>query len=166
MSDFRQEIKVPTEEEKLSMYEEILLKTLYLGEIGNSDVIKNRIQKQKKYSLSEDEITAISALASEVSMYVVSGVFYFNDIIPQRKMLMDGLIKNHGIDRDYLSKIMKATMHDINQTRQSIYKNRKWEFHLKRIFDVLDGKNPYKEYEGIEKRVPELKIVKFGQKGE
>lgn len=166
MSDFRQEIKVPTEEEKLSMYEEILLKTLYLGEIGNIDVIRKSLQKQKKYSLSEDEIIAISALASEVSMYVISGVFYFNDMIPQRKILMDGLIKNHRIDRDYLSKIMKATLYDINQTKQSIYKNKKWEFHLKRIFDVLDGEDPYKDYKDIEKRTPELKIIKFRQKGE
>ena len=72
MSDFKEEIKTLTDEEKSNLYVDILRKYLHSGTASTRDEITKEIWSNKKYRLSPDEITAISTLTAEMTRYQAS----------------------------------------------------------------------------------------------
>ena len=55
---------------------------------------------------------------------------------------------------------------DMELARVYTTKDRGWEFHVKYIFDLIDGKDPYKKYKKIaeERKAKEnLKLIKGGK---
>lgn len=152
MSSFNEEIKVPTDEEKCKVYKEILQKAINSGTIINGKELLKRMSSEKIRILSEDEITAILILATEMSKYAILRSAYFNSMIPERERLVEFLCNNNNFDDQNVILFINAVTNDMRECRKYTLTSGKWEFHIKRIFQFLDGKNPYKIYEEMESK--------------
>ncbi len=76
---------------------------------------------------------------------------------------MELLYDNYEIKRENALKIVKATTSDIVGARKYIKKNNGYEFNIKRVLDILNGKDPYRIYKDEAKVMDarsQFKIVK------
>lgn len=156
MSSFNEEIKVPTDEEKCKLYKEILQKAINSGTIVNEKDFLKRISDEKLRILSEDEITAILILATEMSKYAVFRSAYFESTIPERRRLVEFLCSNNNFDDQNVILLVNAITNDMRECRKYTLTRREWSFHIRRIFQFLDGKDPYKIYKEMDSKAKEL----------
>ena len=80
--------------------------------------------------------------------------------------MINFLFDNNVINKENLLKFINAMKQDMELARTYTTKNRKWEFHVKYIFALLDGKDPYKKHKKIEeqrKARETLKVIKGGK---
>lgn len=152
MSEFKEGIKVLSDEDKKRIMVDILITMINSNTVlSEEEIIKNTNGNANK--LSSDEFTAIYALAFEVKKCV------FSSKINKKLFEFLNLSKYCENDEGNLLKFIKATVKDIEQSR--IYSpNNKWSLQVDKIFDRLDGKNPYKdEMEVIKYREENIKVV-------
>ena len=80
--------------------------------------------------------------------------------------MINFLFNDNVINKSNLLRFINAMKHDIELARLYTTKNRGWEFHVKYVFDLLDGKDPYKIYKKIEEprmKIEPLKLIKGGK---
>lgn len=139
MSDFRKTIKNPTKEDKISLYKDILIAMLNSGTIMSFEEMQKRINIDIGKILSQDETIAIYNLASKLQRYNLVG--------KTNKKIFEFLkigIDYDKIDIDNLEAFMDAAIEDINQTKE-YFPNKKWQIQISKIFERMEGKDPYKE---------------------
>lgn len=152
MSNFKEDIKVLSDEDKKIIMVDILIAmlnaTTTLSEVEIKKATNGNADK-----LSPDEFIAIYSLAFEIKKCVFSSrinkkLFEF--------LNMDEYCVN---DKGNLLKFIKATVKDIEQSR--IYSSKsKWSLQIDKIFDRMEGKNPYEdEMKVINYRKNNIKIV-------
>lgn len=152
MNNFREEIKLLKDEEKIKIYKHVLYEWIMLGKqdsFGNDTYDNLR-------RLSDDEITAIIFLANELNKCVRCGENYLTKV-PERKRLRDFLFIDNDFNGDNLLIFINAITHDMRECRKYTITKGNWKLHIKRIFQVLDGENPYKLYEETEARIKAIK---------
>lgn len=135
MNDFIKDIKEPTEEEKGAKMADIIVTMLNSNLVLSLEELEGRIRDIRK-KLSEDEIMAIYNLA----------VYIKKDTISSRhnNKLIDFLDLSNYCQNDIsnLLAFVKAAIKDIQETR-IVFPSRKWNLQVDKIFDRLEGKNPY-----------------------
>ena len=139
MSDLREIIKAPTKEDKISLYKDILIAMLNSGTIMSFEEMQKRINIDIGRILSQDEATAIYNLAAKMQRYNLVGktnkkIFEFLKIGTDYEQ----------IDIENLETFMNSTIEDINQTKE-YFPNKRWQIQISKIFERMEGKDPYKE---------------------
>lgn len=152
MSNLREEIRIPTEEQKRDVYVNIILNMINSSNLLSPEEIM-RVVKLIEEKLSQDEFTAIYSIAVEVKKAI---------LMPKtNKRLIEFLniseyCKN---DNGNLLKFINATVDNIQQERK-LFPNRKWYLHVGKIFDRMEGKDPYGDEMKIKKaRIENIHIV-------
>ena len=113
MGNLREEIKEPTEEEKIKLYIDILIIMLNSGTILSYEEIQKKVNKNIGRILSQDEAAAVYNLAAQLQKYNLMGKFN-ERIFKFLKISVD----NDEIDTDNLMKFIDATVQDIEKTRK------------------------------------------------
>ena len=154
MNDFIKDIKKPTDEEKIRLYKDILIIMLNSGTILSYEEIQKMLNRNIREILSQNEITAIYNLSAQMQKYSLMGrfserIFEFLNIS----------IDYEEIDTDNLMRFIDATVQDIEKTRKYL-PNTKWQFQINKIFDRMEGKDPYEgELEIIKQRHKNIKLI-------
>lgn len=135
MSNLREEIKIPTEDEKRDVYVDIILNMINSSNILSPEEIMRAV-KLIEEKLSQDEFTAIYSIAVEVKKAI--------SMPRTNKRLTEFLniseyCKN---DNGNLLKFVNATVGNIQQERK-FSPDRKWYLQVEKIFDRMEGKDPY-----------------------
>jgi hypothetical protein len=183
MNDYLDSLKVPPqqgikgdndEQREETIREETLriIKDVLNVERNSTELlIQQKIRKmcvEKGYELSDDEITATGVLAEEFGKYVILSIDYFDEMVPEKERMMKLIYDGNDFIDKGIATMIGAMIHDMTECRKYTLTRGPWEFHIRRIFQYLDGKNPYKIYADIEPQAraalaassqPELKIV-------
>ena len=146
MGNLREEVKKPTNEEKRDLYRDVLITMLNSGTILSFEEIQKRVNKNIGKTLSQDEAIAIYNLASQLQKYSLVGKFS-EKIFNFLKLGVD----YHEMDIENLVNFINATVQDIEKTRK-YFPNAKWQFQINKIFDRMEGKDPYED---------EMKYIEF-----
>lgn len=135
MSEFLESIKV-TKEDKQNAMSKILYSIINSTNfLSLSDLLKK--QQDLKSVLSEDELLAIHSLSSELKRQIVSS--------NHDKRLIKYLgLTSDSLDKDNLSTFINQAVKDI-QAQRKRNPNLKWGLQIGKIFDRLEGKDPYEE---------------------
>jgi len=169
MSNFDEEIRVPTNEEKKEIYRQILLNVIHSGSIINESNFGKVINEDMVKKLSDDEFKAILNISIEISKYVFFRSDYFNDMIPERKRMIELLCEDNDFNRDNLFIFISAITDDMKECRKHSLTREKWEFHIRRVFQIFDGENPFRIYEeaenscNVQEQQPKFKIIIGGK---
>lgn len=151
MNDFIKDIKKPTEEEKVAKMADIIVTMLNSNLVLSLEELEEQIKDIRK-KLSEDEIMAIYNLAVYIKKDTISSR-HNNKLIDF--LDLSSFCQN---DRSNLLAFVKATVQDIQETRIA-FPSKKWSLKVDKIFDRLDGKNPYAdEIEVMNCREENIKI--------
>lgn len=146
MGNFRDNVKVLTDEQKEKIFSKLLTEYMNIGLIGRKPTkqeIFKKIQKDYESSLSQDEILAIASISSElISFCAVQGYYYAR--IPERKKLIETLYENHNIKTENVLKVVNSTVSDIVGARKYTTKEREYEINVVHILDIMDGKDPFR----------------------
>lgn len=164
MSEFNEKIKEPTDEEKCKVYKEILQRAINYGTIIEEQKLLKEIAFSKISLLSEDEINAILVLATEMNKYSIFRSGYFDDMVPEKKRMVEFLCNDSNFDDKNVITFVNAITNDMRKCRKYTLTNGKWEFHIRRIFQFIDGKNPYKIYDDLETEINEKEKSKSNLK--
>lgn len=152
MSNLRDDIKVPTDEEKKAVLVNILCNMINSGDILSSEQIRKRVSGIGE-KLSEDEFTAIYSLAVEIKKSIL--------VSKNNEKLFEFLNISEYCQNDNgnLLKFINATVQDISQTRE-FFPGTRWYLQVGKIFDRMAGKNPYGDEMKYEKiRTENIHIV-------
>ncbi len=146
MNDFREEIRIPTEEEKKELLIAVLRHIVYMSDgLPSSEEILEKFDKIEK-GLSPDEFNAIYGLAMQIRISI-EGSNINNQLF---KFL--NLYKPYEINSDNLLKFVKTSVKDIEETR-IISQGSKWNIQIPKIFKRMSGENPYeKELNALKNR--------------
>lgn len=156
MSNLREEIKMPTEEEKREVYLNIILNMINSSKIISQEKI-SKIVEGIESKLSPDEFTAIYNIAVEVKKAIA---------MPKtNKRLLEFLnvSENCQNDNGNLLKFVNATVNNIEQERR-FFPKRKWYLQVGKIFDRMEGKDPYaEEMKFLENRRKNMRLIQGGK---
>lgn len=151
MNDFIKDIKKPTEEEKVAKMADIIVTMLNSNLVLSLEDLEEQIRDIRK-KLSEDEIMAIYNLAVCIKKDTISSR-HNNKLIDF--LDLSSYCQN---DRNNLLAFVKATVQDIQETR-IVFPSKKWSLQVDKIFDRLEGKNPYAdEMKAMSYREENIKI--------
>lgn len=153
MSEFLESIKVTKEDKQNAMSKVLYIIINSTNLLSLSDLLK----KQPDFIsvLSEDELLAIHSLSSEVKRQIVS-CNQDNELIEYLDLTSDSL------NKDNLSIFINQAVKDM-QAQRKRNPNLKWHLQTKKIFDRLEGKNPYEEELAKREENKSGKIIKFGE---
>lgn len=159
MSSFRDDIKVPTKEEKDKLICKILTTYKNMGVMGmgmqlNKNKIVKDINAQYKNSLSTDEIMAVACISRELIDYCIRNKSYIRNA--DKKKFIESIYNHHEINEQNVTKTVKATIDDVVGFREFISEDGEYEFNVRRVLDILDGKDPYR----IHREAAEAKIAR------
>lgn len=153
MSEFLESIKVTKEDKQNAMSKVLYIIINSTNLLSLSDLLK----KQPDFIsvLSEDELLAIHSLSLEVKRHIVSSN-QDNELIEYLDLTSDSL------NKDNLSIFINQAVKD-KQAQMKRNPNLKWHLQTKKIFDRLEGKNPYEEELAKREENKSGKIIKFGE---
>ena len=165
MSDLRDSIKTLTDDEKEEVFLSILTDYFQMGLTGmqcpKSEIIC-KIQEKYGNMISPDEIIATANIAGELIDFSNLRNLYFKRI-PRRKEFIESICVNHGIRKENVLGLVKATVADIVGYKKYTSQNREYEFNVNHVMDITQGRDPYRihkqEFEAQEAR-KKFKIVK------
>ena len=144
MSDFKSEIKTPTDKEKEEVFYTILTDYLQNGIIGKQFTKKEilaQIQENYGQMISQDEILATTNIAEQLlKMCVIQSYF---EKTSHRKEFVKLIYLNNGVRKENVLILVNATVADIVGSRKYI-KNKMYEFNVNHVIDIVNGKDPYK----------------------
>lgn len=153
MSGFLESIKVTKEDKQNAMSKVLYIIINSTNLLSLSDLLKK--QPDLISVLSEDELLAIHNLSSEVKRHIVSSN-QDNELIEYLDLTSDSL------NKDNLSIFINQAVKDM-QAQRKRNPNLKWHLQTKKIFDRLEGKNPYEEELAKREENKSGKIIKFGE---
>lgn len=153
MSEFLESIKVTKEDKQNAMSKVLYIIINSTNLLSLSDLLKK--QPDLISVLSEDELLAIHSLSSEVKRQIVS-CNQDNELIEYLDLTSDSL------NKDNLSIFINQAVKDM-QAQRKRNPNLKWHLQTKKIFDRLEGKNPYEEELAKREENKSGKIIKFGE---
>lgn len=155
MNEFIDSIKV-TKEDKQKAMEKILYSIINSSNIVSlNDVLNN--QNEMRKVLNEDELLASYSLALEIKKQIISS--------NTNEQLMEYLgLEFNTLNKDNLLKFINQSVKDI-ETQRKRTPNLKWRLQTKKIFDRLEGNQPFneEEFEEAEQKNADKtnKIIKF-----
>ncbi len=152
MGNLKESIKLPSEEEKKLIFMDIIFNLLNSSNIlFPNDLIEKMPQIREK--LSEDEFNVVYSLALEIKKSILG--LKRNDRLLEFLNISE-YCKN---DNGNLMRFIKAAIENIQQERK-FFPNRKWELQVGKIFDRMNGKDPYgEEMKYNENRTKNIHIV-------
>lgn len=137
MNEFKKDIQKPTEEEKKTKMVDIIVTIINSDLVLSFEELENYVKEIRK-KLSEDEITAIYNLAVYLKKSIITSRY---DNRLNEFLNISNYCQN---DEGNLLKFINAVVTDIEKTRE-IFPERKWELQIDKIFDRMEGKNPYED---------------------
>lgn len=137
MGNFKEDVKVPSPEEKKDMIVSILWSMINSPNMQRIEQIQAKKSKISQ-ALSEDECVAVYNLGIEIKKLIISSnrnerLFKFLNI--------SEYCKNDGGN---LLKFINACVQDIQEMRIHSPKL-EWYLQVNKIFDRMEGRNPYRD---------------------
>ena len=165
MSNFREEIKTQTKEQKNIIYLRILKKYINMAAIqgeflSKKDLIKN-LTNYETHELSPDEITALSSIIGEFHLFAIDQTSY-SARNENKKRFINAIYGNSEIKTKNALDIINATIADVKKFKKFNRQGAEYIFNFGHIIEIMKGEDPYIDFmaeEEAQKRRNKFKIV-------